>query len=158
MNSTLEIYSLVAVTIMLLIIIARGTFEYFLNMPKWFAAPPASFKVIREQAKGSAKFWIPVQILFLISYFAALISNWNTHAVKTYIIYAGLSYLIVIISTASYFVNEIMDFQKMPDNTLWTEKLQKRVDIWYNTTVIRNILQVVALVLIIVAMYTRFSS
>ncbi len=67
--------SLIVLSIILLVIVARGCCEYFINMPKWFANPPASFEVIRQQAKGSARFWIPVQIIFLISFFTALISN-----------------------------------------------------------------------------------
>ncbi|GAB3551030.1 hypothetical protein [Spirosoma fluminis] len=54
-------------------------------------------------------------------------------------------FLLVIILTASYYVREIMAFQRIPATAPATPELLKRANRWYQTTIIRNILQGVAL-------------
>lgn len=156
MKTLISNYSLWIATIMLAIIAIYGTYEYYYNMPKWFSDPPVSFEVIRKQTKSAQKIWIPLQLLFLISFVTALVSNWQVSTIRTYLIFAGIAYLIIIISTGAYFAREIIAFTKIPTNAPKTANLIKRANLWYQSSMIRNVLQFIALVLILIANYKKF--
>ena len=149
----MEKFSLYTVAFMLGIILIRGTYERIYNIPKWFANPPSTFEIIRQQAKGSAQFWLPVQLLYIISFVAALITNWQSTTIRNYLIFAGVSYQIVIVVTMVYFVKEIMAFQKIPVDAPLTNELQHRVNKWYKWTIVRNILQGIAFVFLMLALF-----
>ncbi|WP_420149246.1 hypothetical protein [Spirosoma sp.] len=145
MKTTLDSLSLLAATIMLAIIFVAGLRERIVNIPRWFANPPASFDLIRQQAVNAPKFWIPVQLLFVITLVTAFITNWSDATVRNRLLISTGFFLLVIILTATYYVREIMAFQRIPATASVTPELLKRVNRWYQTTVIRNILQGVAL-------------
>lgn len=43
-----------------------GAYQRIVEMPKWFANPPASFDLIRKQSKNARIFWILLTALFMI--------------------------------------------------------------------------------------------
>lgn len=153
---TLANISLVIATLMLGVIFVAGVRERVVNIPQWFADPPASFELIRKQAPAATRFWIPVQIIFLVALVLAFISNWKHHDVRLMMIFGTAAFLFVIVLTAAYYVKEVMAFSKMPVDAPITEDLLRRVNTWFRTTIIRNIIQGVALVFFVVAVIKHF--
>lgn len=153
---TLSSLSLLAATITLSIIFIAGVRERVVNIPKWFSNPPASFELIRQQAPAAQRFWIPVQIVFLVTLILSLSTNWKYKDVRLMMILGTSAFLVVIALTAAFYVKEIMAFSKMPVDAPATESLLKRADTWYSTTVSRNIIQGIALVFFIVATVKTF--
>ncbi len=141
---------------MLGVIFIAGVRERVVNIPQWFADPPASFELIRKQAPAAARFWIPVQIVFLVALVFAFITNWKHHDVRLMMIFGTSAFLLVIVLTAAFYVKEVMAFSKMPVDAPLTEDLLKRANTWFRTTIIRNIIQGVALVFFIVAVMKHF--
>ena len=141
----MDIISLIAATLVLGIIFIAGLRERMVNIPRWFADPPSSFEIIRQQAGPAAKFWIPVQIIFLITLITAFITNWKYTEVRSYLLLGTLCFVIVVILTTTYFVKEIMAFSRIPVTGEATPELLKRADRWFKTTIIRNIVQGIAL-------------
>lgn len=145
-------------TVLLAVIFFAGVRERVVNIPRWFVNPPASFEIIRQQAKGAQRFWIPLQLLFLIALIAAFITNWQHKDVRSLMLIGTAAFLMVIILTAAYFVKEIMYFSKLPVDAPATPDLLKRANTWYQTTISRNILQGIALIFFIMATIKSFNS
>jgi hypothetical protein len=156
MKMTLSNISLLIATLTLGVIFIVGIRERIVNMPQWFADPPASFELIRKQAPPATRFWIPVQIIFLVALILAFITNWKYQEVRFMMILGTTAFLLVIVLTAAFYVKEIMAFSKMPVDAPVTEDLLKRANTWFRTTIIRNIIQGVALVFFIVAVIKHF--
>jgi hypothetical protein len=156
MKMTLSNISLLIATLTLGVIFIAGIRERVVNMPQWFADPPASFELIRKQAPAATRFWIPVQIIFLVALILAFISNWKYQEVRFMMILGTTAFLLVIVLTAAFYVKEVMAFSKMPVDAPVTEDLLKRANTWFRTTIIRNIIQGVALVFFIVAVIKHF--
>ncbi len=72
MKTSTDTIFIMAATVLLAVIFFAGIRERVVNMPRWFANPPASFEIIRQQAKGAQKFWIPLQILYTMLILAML--------------------------------------------------------------------------------------
>jgi hypothetical protein len=156
MKMTLGNISLVIATLTLGVIFIAGVRERVVNIPQWFADPPASFELIRQQTPAATRFWIPVQIIFLVALILAFITNWKHQDVRLMMILGTTAFLLVIVLTVAFYVKEVMAFSKMPVDAPMTEGLLKRANTWFRTTVIRNIIQGVALVFFIMAVIKHF--
>ncbi len=146
---------LIIATILMGIIFLAGLYERFVNMPKWFSNPPASFSYIREHTPKAQKIHLPLQILFLVSFIIALFLNWDTAAIRTYMLIAIGSFILIIIITVPYFAKEIIAFMKTPEDAPATPELIKRAKHWEKWTTIRNVLQLISLVFLLIAVYSR---
>jgi len=156
MKMTLSNVSLLIATVTLGVIFIAGVRERIVNIPQWFANPPSSFELIRQQAPSAVRFWIPVQIVFVVSLILAFVSNWRHTDVRMMMIVGTAAFLVVIALTAAYFVKEVMEFSRMPADAPVTEELLKRANLWFQTTVVRNIIQGVALVFFVIAVIRNF--
>jgi len=156
MKSTFSGISLVAATLLLAVIVIAGVRERVVNIPNWFANPPASFDLIRKQAPAAQRFWIPLQILFFIALILAIASNWKYRPVRNLLIAGSVVYLLVVGLTAGYFLREVMYFSRLPADAPATPELLQRAKTWYQTTISRNILQGIALAFLVTAIHKRF--
>lgn len=148
----MNIIPLLTATCCAILIFIVGAYERIYRMPKWFAHPPESFGLITPQAKKSTVFWIPAQLLFIISLITAIITNWKYPEVRWYLISAFACFAVVAGLTGGYFVREILAFAKMPATTPLTPALEKRAAQWLKWTTARNVLQAVSLGLLIIAL------
>ncbi|MGN7821051.1 hypothetical protein ACTJJB_13045 [Chitinophaga sp. 22536] len=152
----MHLLSLWTATIAAAVVFLAGSWERIFRMPRWFADPPRSFALITPQTKHSARFWIPVQLLFLVSFITALATNWLRPAVRPYLLTALVCFLAVTIPTATYFVKEILAFSKMNNDTPRTPELLKRSRQWIQWTTSRNILQLISFILLVWALYNEY--
>ncbi len=151
MNSTF----LIMTTILMGIIFLAGLYERLVNMPKWFSNPPASFKFIREHTPKAQKIHIPLQVLFLLTFIIALILNWAVVPIRTYMLLSIGSFVLIIISTVAYFAKEIIFFSKTLEDAPATPELIKRAKLWAKWTTIRNILQLIGFVFLLLAVFNK---
>ncbi len=142
-------------TIFMGIIFLAGLYERLVNMPKWFSDPPASFSFIREHTSKAQKIHLPLQILFLLSFIIALVLNWAVVLIRTYMLLSIGSFLLIIISTVTYFAKEIIYFSKTPEDAPATPELIKRAKLWEKWTTIRNILQLIGFVFLLLAVFNK---
>lgn len=152
----MHLVSLWIATITAAVVFLAGCWERIFRMPHWFANPPQSFALIAPQTKHSARFWIPLQLLFLVSFITALITNWSIEQVRPYLLMALACFLLVTIPTATYFVKEIIAFSKMTAETPRTPALLKRSQRWIQWTTSRNILQCCSLILLAWALFNWY--
>lgn len=153
----MSIISLWAANVLAVVIFIAGSYERIYRIPKWFENPPQSFGRIALQTKTSSRFWIPVQVLFIVSFIATLVTNWQRAVVHVYLIVALVCFLGVAISSGAYFVKEILVFSKMPADTPATPELRRRAERWLRWTTIRNVLQFASLVMLIITLLTLLS-
>lgn len=152
MKTPIENISLIMATISLAVIFVAGMYERITNITKWFADPPSSFSLINRHTKAALRFWIPVQILFFASYITALVTNWDNATIRNYVILTGVSYVFIIVMTASYFAKEIMAFSKMSPDEPATPELKERAGKWLKWTGLRNVLQGIGLLFLLLAL------
>jgi hypothetical protein len=145
MKYTMGTVALVAATAFLGIIFVSGVRERVVNIPKWFENPPASFELIRQQASGAQKFWIPIQVLFLVALITALVSNWRNPTIRTYLLLTISCYVLGAGVTGAYFVKEVMAFIKIPVDAPKTPEILARTATWEKWTTSRNVLQLLTL-------------
>ena len=144
---------LIIAMIFMAVIFIAGLYERFVNMPEWFSNPPASFALIREHTPKAKKIHIPLQILFLISFIIALILNWDAATVRTYMLFSIGFFILIVISTIIYFAKEIIYFSSTPQNAPATQELKNRAMKWEKSTTIRNVLQLLGVVFLIIAVF-----
>ena len=146
---------LITATLLMGIIFLAGLYERFVNMPKWFSNPPASFALIREHTPKARKIHIPLQILFLISFVIALIQNWEAGTIRTYMLLSIASFIIIIIITVKYFAKEIIVFTKIPEDAPSDPELIKRAEFWEKWTTVRNVLQLIGFIFLVLALTSQ---
>lgn len=148
----MNIISLWAAIVFAVVIFIAGSYERIYRIPKWFQNPPQSFGLIAPQTKRSSRFWIPVQLLFTISFIVTLITNWKLPEVRPYLILSLVCFLTVGASSGVFFVKEILIFSKMPATTPATPQLRLRANRWLKWTTTRNVLQFISLVLLLIVL------
>jgi hypothetical protein len=91
-------------------IAATGVYEALFVMPQWFADVPESLGLMRKRA--TIAFWIPLQILSIVSVIGGAIANWHNGALHPSLVTAVISYVLVWLSTFVFFVPGVIRFQK----------------------------------------------
>jgi hypothetical protein len=145
-----HIFLLVAMVLSWIAVIA-GTYQRIFEMPKWFANPPLSFELIRQQSRNSRRFWIPLSTLFMISVFTSLVLNWQLSLVRSHLIMAIVSFGLAGALSGIYFIKEIIAFTKIPVDAPSTPELLGRVKFWLKWTSLRDILQFLTATFITIA-------
>jgi hypothetical protein len=144
MNHTLLLLSAILAWIAVLV----GTYQRVFEMPKWFADPPASFELIRRQAKTARMFWIPLSALFMICVCTALVMNWSDEKARWHVMAGIACFGLTGALSGMYFVKEVIAFTKIPVDAPRSEELTARTRTWLRWTTIRDVLQFLAAVFI----------
>lgn len=98
---------LVSATLFLIINTISGLYMRTKVIPIWFKDMPASFARIRTKAPRG---WVPLQILFTVSFIGALILTWKNGLVRFYVLVTLLTYILIGVSTGVYFVKRFSLF------------------------------------------------
>jgi len=131
-----------------------GVYKMAVEIPQWFASPPASFARILANADAEVSFWIPLQIALFVSLIGSLIFNWSVHRRRKLIFIAFGCYILVAIVTAVYFAPTIMEFGKIPPDTAASPELISRAKMWLNLQWGRILLLLVGSVAALLALAT----
>jgi hypothetical protein len=121
-------------------------------MPSWFKAPPASFVKVNQYGGAEARFWAPVQGLTFLALLLALILNWNDPPRRTLLLVALSCYVLVAIATAVYFAPKIIAWSRMNPGGVATKELLAEGHRWLALSWIRQALQLVADISLLIAL------
>lgn len=136
MKSAKDIFLILA-SISFVIIIGGAIYEHIAIIPSWSAAPPSSLTMYQGKfASTPGPFWMmihPVTILFLI---VSLISNWHNPRRKNILIVL-VSYVVILLITAIYFVPELMSITLTPFSENVDPELVRRSSMWETLSLVR---------------------
>jgi hypothetical protein len=114
-----------------------GVYEGLFVMPRWFADPPRSLALIRNRA--TVKFWIPLQLLTAAGVVWAATANWHVRDARGLLVAAIVGYLLVWLSTAVYFVPNVLRFSKVDPDGPPSRELAARGRRWLAGTWVRQL-------------------
>jgi hypothetical protein len=89
-------------------------FETFVLVPKWTAAPPESFGILKGMDLKT--FWIVVHSIHEITFVLAILFCWKIAPVRNGLLFLFAIHFAVRVWTLSFFAPNIMDFQKVAEN------------------------------------------
>lgn len=123
-------------------IVGAGAYEHLAMVPRWSAAPPLSLSMFQgTYGLDSAPFWMsihPVTILLIIT---ALVLNRKTPRQKNILSALGI-YVVVLITTFTYFVPELLSIINTPYDASVDKDLQSRAAMWEKLSIVRLVILV----------------
>ncbi|HKC96022.1 MAG TPA: hypothetical protein VKB81_18550 [Nitrospira sp.] len=147
-------WSLVLLCLSLASAFGGGLFEHVVLTPLWSASPPSSFAIIqRGTGVPLQRFWIPVHgaitLFMLFSPFLA----WDDMTVRRLLLVGLASYTIMRVWSGTYFIREMLAFQKIPLNSAPSTELSARVSRWTYWSWYREPLDIITLVCSLLALF-----
>ncbi|MFC4872600.1 transposase [Negadavirga shengliensis] len=113
-------------------------FETLVLVPKWVASPPANFNLLIDGKGASLKlFWIIFHSLHEITFILAIIFCWKIDPVRNWLLILFAIHVAVRVWTLSYFAPNIIDFQKIAEQSTFTKDLISRTSMWQTLNYIR---------------------
>lgn len=89
-------------------------FETAVIVPKWTAAPPASFQLFEGKYGLDFKvFWIAMHSLHEITFILAIVFCWKLYVIRLWLLALFAVHFGVRVWTLVYFAPNIIEFQKM---------------------------------------------
>jgi hypothetical protein len=123
-------FLLILASLSFLTILGAAIYESLSTTPQWSAAPPMSLTMFQgKYGLNSGLFWIiihPVTILLLV---AALIANWKNSRRKP-MLWVLSTYVVILITTAVYFVPELIHIITAPYQNYVDKDLQSSAALW----------------------------
>lgn len=112
-------------------------FETAVLIPKWSAAPPESFGLLRgPYALDLKTFWIVAHSVHELTFIAAIVLCWKLELRNPLLVLFAL-HLAVRVWTLAYFAPQIIDFQAIATVTESPVDLTERVQHWRSWNYLR---------------------
>lgn len=123
-----------------IIILGAGIYEQINIHSKWITAPPKSLYIFQgSEGMDISVFWKLIHPVVLLCFILALITNWKTQRRNSLLItFAG--YIIILISTATYFVPELIKLITYPYSNTVLPGLQHRASVWSALNIVRAVI------------------
>jgi hypothetical protein len=113
-------------------------FETLIFVPKWAASPPDNFKMLLDgQATSLKVFWIIFHSLHEITFILAIIFCWKIDPIRNWLLVLFAIHVAVRVWTLSYFAPNIIDFQKIAENSSLAKDLINRTSLWQTLNYVR---------------------
>lgn len=113
-------------------------FETFIFVPKWVSSPPDNFRLLMDGKGMSLKiFWIILHSLHEMAFILALFFCWKIDFVRNWLLVLFIIHIMVRAWTLIFFAPNIIDFQKMAENSIVTENLSARTSLWQTLNYVR---------------------
>lgn len=113
-------------------------FETLVFVPKWTASPPDSFKLLLNGQGVSLKtFWIIFHSLHEITFILAIVFCWKIDPVRNWLLILFAVHFAIRVWTLSYFAPNIIDFQKVAENSSLAKDLINRASLWQTLNYVR---------------------
>lgn len=130
-----------------------GIYESVVLNPLWSASAPASFAVIQpDTGVPLQQFWIPVHGAITLFYIAALVLTWRDRTLRRWMLTGMASYLVMRTWSWLYFIPEMLAFQRIPLDSAPPPELLERVSTWTRLTLLREPLDVITFVSLLMAL------
>lgn len=132
------IYALLCLAFSL--IAGAALFEHSAVWPNAYAAPPASLSMFQgEYGLRAANFWQFIHPVVMVLFIVVLVLTWKTPRRKHVWIGFG-GYILAMITTALYFVPELIAITGTEFSATTDPDLQTRGAMWINLSLIRMLL------------------
>lgn len=136
--------SLILLNFLIATMIGGGFYEHIVLTPLWKVSPPSSFAVIQPKTGVPLqRFWIPVHIAITVFLLAAVFLTWGNGTVRLLLLVTLISYVMMRVWSALYFIPEMLAFQKISLDSTPTEAILARVNRWTFWTRFREPLNIV---------------
>ena len=130
------------------IIIGAAVYEHLVVWPQVMAAPPLSLSMYQgEYAPNGANFWTRIHPVILVLLITSLVLSWRTER-KKYVLITLIGYVLILVSTAIYYVPELIEIVNTPYAENVDEGLVKRGVIWQRLSIVRLILLMIMAILL----------
>jgi hypothetical protein len=131
---------LLITTLIYFIMNGAGIFETAVIVPKWSKNPPYSFELFKGEYGIDLKiFWIVTHSIHEITFIVAIIFCWYIPGVREMLLLLFGLHFGVRVWTLTYFVPNIIEFQKIANGVTETSwNLKVRVKRWRNLNYIRT--------------------
>lgn len=130
---------LLITTLIYFIMNGAGIFETAVIIPKWSAAPPESFHILKGEYGIDLKiFWIVMHSIHEITFIIAIIFCWHIPGVRDWLVMLFATHFAVRVWTLLYFVPNIIAFQKIANDGGAVPDLTNRVNNWRNLNYLRT--------------------
>lgn len=112
-------------------------FETFVIVPKWTAAPPASFQLFEGPHGLDFKtFWIVAHSIHEVTFIMAIAFCWKL-GIRNWLLVLFAVHFAVRVWTLVYFAPQIMDFQRIAQSGEAGVELIRRADLWRQLNYLR---------------------
>lgn len=130
------------------IIIGGAVYEHLNVVPTWAAQPPASLSMFQgEYGLKPELFWMIIHPVNLVLFTLTLLFHWRSGRRKNIIIVLA-SYIVILITTALFFVPELISITNAPFSQTPDPELVQRAALWETLSIIRMaILAILAIIL-----------
>ena len=106
-------------------------FETAVIVPKWSASPPESFQMFKGKDGLDFKtFWITMHSVHEITFILAIIFCWKLDPIRNWLLILFAIHFVVRAWTLMYFAPNIIEFQKIANNTSLETDLINRTTLW----------------------------
>lgn len=154
MTQSMTEWSLVLLCLSLASAFGGGLFEHVVLTPLWSASPPSSFAIIqRGTGVPLQRFWIPVHGAITLFMLLSLFLAWDDMTVRRLLLVGLASYTIMRVWSGTYFIREMLAFQKIPLNSAPSTELSARVSRWTYWSWYREPLDIITLVCSLLALF-----
>src|SRR5262245_2614962 len=154
MRPVIAHWSLVLLCFSMAAAIGGGLFESIVLAPIWSKSPPASFSIIQPgTGVPLQRFWIPVHVAITFFMIAGLAMTWSDTTVRALLLIALISYIVMRVWSALFFIPQMLAFQKVPADSAPSAELSARVSRWTFWTWFREPLDIVSFLCSLWALY-----
>jgi hypothetical protein len=134
------------------IIIGGAVYEHLNVVPTWAAAPPVSLSMFQgEYGLKPELFWMIIHPVNITLFALTLVFHWKS-ARKKNILLVLISYIIIILVTAIYFVPELISITTTPYALVASADLVRRAQTWEILSIARLIVLVVLAIVLFVGL------
>jgi len=125
------------------VIVGAAIYEHTALWPAAFSEPPRSLSVFQGPYRlNAAIFWMSVHPVTLLLFVITLIVSWKTARRKNILIAMG-GYVIILLTTFSFFVPELIALTGTPYSDTVDASLQTRGSRWITLSLIRLVVLLV---------------
>jgi hypothetical protein len=154
MRTALTEWSLILLCFSMAAAIGGGLYESIVLVPLWSKSPPSSFAVIQSgTGVPLQRFWIPVHAAITLFFILALVLTWREPTVRRLLLIGLASYIVMRVWSFSFFIREMLAFQKIPIDSAPSAELSARVSKWTFWTWFRLPLDVITFLCSLLALH-----
>lgn len=122
------------------VILGAAVYEHVAVWPNAFSSLPASLTMFQGNTSlNSAPFWMSIHPVTLVLLVIALILSWKTER-KKHVLYTLVVYALVLVSTFTWFVPELLSLINAPYSNTVDESLTSRGSRWEVLSLIRGVI------------------
>ncbi len=135
-------------------IMGGAMYSHVVYFPAYLSHLPESNQLITgEFGLHDSNFWMYIHPIAIVSFATTLVLNWKLEIKRKFILTTAITYVVILITTATYFVPELMAFADSTNDTSVTAaNLFERGQTWQHLSWIRGIVIYCCFILLLIAL------